>query len=119
MNKEGASSQAPKFENIEQKIEIESEPPRPTKLPYDQNVRILVLSPNSKYAATISSVTTFKDHKICGWQLDLDQPVKQKENESYQPISFKLDCLINTQEFNEKGYPFLLAVSNNKLVAIK
>ncbi|KAF0454745.1 transient receptor potential cation channel subfamily a member 1-like [Gigaspora margarita] len=123
MNNEGESSQVPKFENKEQKIEIESEPstqtkpPKPTKLPDDQKIESFLLSPDSKYAVAYSR-KGFKRF-ICGWQLDQDQPVKQTENESYQPISFKLDCLINLEEFNvEHPQGDLVAVSNNKLVAI-
>ncbi|CAG8789234.1 726_t:CDS:2, partial [Gigaspora margarita] len=77
----------------------------------------LLLSPDSKYAVTYSRKGSKKF--ICGWQLDQDQPVKQTENESYQPISFKLDCLINLEEFNLEDMQYLVAVSNNKLVAIK
>ncbi|RIB06318.1 hypothetical protein C2G38_2217430 [Gigaspora rosea] len=97
MNNEGESSQAPKFENKEQKIEIESEPPsptkspKPTKLPDDLVVDSLLLSPDRKYAVTYNRDSLDLKQFICGWQLDQDQPVKQAENESYQPISFKLD----------------------------
>ncbi|CAG8593104.1 16942_t:CDS:2, partial [Racocetra persica] len=124
MNDEGESSQVPKFENKEQKIEIEPEPPRPTKpskptkLPDDQKIVSFLLSPDSKYAVTHSRKDS--EELICGWQLDQDQPVKQTENESYQPISFKLDCLINIKEFNVKyQQKCLIAVLNNKLVAIE
>ncbi|RIB06320.1 hypothetical protein C2G38_2217432 [Gigaspora rosea] len=59
-----------------------------------------------------------EEELIYGWQLDQDQPLKQTENESYQPISFNLDCLINLKEFNVEDGQDLVAVSNNKLVAI-
>ncbi|RIB06321.1 hypothetical protein C2G38_2217433 [Gigaspora rosea] len=76
------------------KFEIESEPPSPIKLP---------------------KPTKLPDDLK---QLDQDQLVKQIENELYQPISFNLDCLINLKEFNVKDWQNLVAVSNNKLVAI-
>ncbi|CAG8762994.1 21627_t:CDS:2, partial [Gigaspora rosea] len=76
------------------KIEIESEPP--TKLPDGQSIERFLLSPDSKYAVTHSSnydeIVSNSEHLICGWQLDQEQT----ENESSE----------------------LVAVSNNKLVAI-
>ncbi|CAG8512617.1 723_t:CDS:2 [Gigaspora rosea] len=88
MNNEGESSQAPKFE-------IESEPssptklPKPTKLPDDLKVESFLPSPDSKYAVTYN----------------------RKENELYQSISFKFDCLINIEEFNVVLWQNLVAVS--------
>ncbi|CAG8807607.1 36401_t:CDS:2, partial [Racocetra persica] len=110
------SSQTPKFENKEQKIEIESEPP--TKLPSNQIIDRFLLSPDSKYAVTHSRKSTKEmdfEELICGWQLDQEQT----ENELHHPISFKLDNLINLREFHINPWRAeLVAVSNNKLVAI-
>ncbi|CAG8737566.1 4196_t:CDS:2, partial [Gigaspora rosea] len=50
-----------------------------------------------------------EEELIYGWQLDQDQPLKQTENESYQPISFNLDCLINLKEFNVEDGQDLVA----------
>ncbi|CAG8636945.1 1753_t:CDS:2, partial [Racocetra persica] len=96
MNIEGTSS-----------IEIESEPPIPIKLPDGQNIR----KKNEDGLICgwqLGLDQPVKQEKNESWQLDLDQPVKQEDNELYQPISFKLNW----------GYPNLEAVSNNKLVAI-
>ncbi|KAF0554424.1 hypothetical protein F8M41_019193 [Gigaspora margarita] len=113
MSNEGVFLQAPKSE-YEEKIEIEIIPIKPYN---SRKITKLLLSPNSKYAVTWSKY----DKSICGWQLDKYQPiqqsVEQSENESYQPKSFKFDCLIYVDELC-KMFRELIAVSNNKLVAI-
>ncbi|RIB01875.1 hypothetical protein C2G38_2229388 [Gigaspora rosea] len=67
------------------KFEIESEPSSPTKLPKPTKLP--------------------DDLKV------ENQPVKQTENELYQSISFKFDCLINIEEFNVVLWQNLVAVS--------
>ncbi|CAG8516274.1 16752_t:CDS:2 [Racocetra fulgida] len=102
MSNEGESSQTSKFEDEEEKIQID---PKPTKPHNGKKIDQFLLSPNSKYAVTLSN----DDRSMCGWQLDKDQPVEQIEDE-----------LIDLKEmYPESKYLTLHAVSDNKSVVIE
>ncbi|RIB21698.1 hypothetical protein C2G38_2175885 [Gigaspora rosea] len=117
MSNEGESSQILQSEDST-KIEISESIKliKPTKLHNGKKIAMLLLSPNSKYAATWSK----DDGSIYGWQLDqpAEQSVEQSENEFHQSKPFKFDCSINVKDFCNK-YVSLIAVSNNKLIAIQ
>ncbi|CAG8799371.1 4153_t:CDS:2, partial [Gigaspora rosea] len=90
---------------------------KPTKL-HIEKIERLLLSPNSKYAATWSA----HDRSICGWLLDqpvAKQSIEQSENEFHQSKPFKFDRLINVEDLGKYYDVSLIAVSNNKLIAIK
>ncbi|CAG8496560.1 4418_t:CDS:2 [Racocetra fulgida] len=116
MSNEGESLQASKFEDEEEKIEMD---PKPTKPHNGKKIEQLLLSPDRKYAVTVS-----EDYdSMCGWQLNKDQPAEPTEDESYQPILFEFVDSIDFKEahkvYFESKYPTVYAVSNNKSVVIE
>ncbi|CAG8457200.1 3863_t:CDS:2 [Cetraspora pellucida] len=99
MNDENENFQSSKSVNVEQIVEIKS---YNDTLHTGAKVTKLLLSPNEKYAVTWNK----ECNSVCGWRID------DQNNQLYKP-----ECSMNL----DKNYldPQVIAISNNKLIAVQ